>query len=52
MLNKFLNSFDIKDLERYEAKLIQFLLYGIADENEEIVGKCFRWLEEYGYKLN
>ena len=50
-INKWLESFDINDLKKFESSFIQLLLNGISDEREAISEQCTQILDIYGTKL-
>jgi hypothetical protein len=50
-INKWLESFDINDLKKFESSFIQLLLNGISDERERISIQCTQILDIYGTKL-
>lgn len=45
-----INNFSIEALKKYEADLVSYMLYGLIDENEDIVAFCTKLLDEAGLK--
>lgn len=42
---------ELTSLRKHESHLIQFLLNGIADENEQVRADSLAFLEEHGAKM-
>ena len=42
---------ELQSLREHESFLIQFLLNGISDENEQIRADCLSFLEEHGQRM-
>ena len=42
---------ELSCLRTHESHLIQFLLNGIADENEQVRADCLKFLEEHGSRM-
>ena len=40
----------VEALKKYEADLVSYMLYGLIDENEDIVLLCTKLLDEAGLK--
>ncbi len=51
VLRHWLKNMELSCLRTHESHLIQFLLNGIADENEQVRTDCLSFLEEHGARM-
>ena len=51
VLKHWMKNMEFSSLREHEAHLIQFLLNGIADDNEQIRTSCLSFLEEHGTRM-
>ena len=51
VIAKLLNGFSTSFLREYESDLVQLLLNGLSDENEEIVKQCINLIAQVGKSI-
>ena len=51
VLRHWMTNMELASLRDQESHLIQFLLNGIADENEQVRTSCQKFLEEHGARM-
>ena len=51
VLRHWMTNMELAALRDQESHLIQFLLNGIADENEQVRTSCLKFLEEHGARM-
>jgi len=51
VLKHWMKNMELTSLRKHESHLIQFLLNGIADENEQVRADSLAFLEEHGAKM-